>query len=241
MTGCAVNCRRTLSHGLALLHEDRDILVVDKPPGLLTIATQAERARTAYHILTGHVRKGDPRSRNRVFIVHRLDRETSGVLVFAKSEEAKFRLQSQWDETRKRYLAVVHGRCVKPADTISTYLAEGAGFAVRSSPHPGKGRLSHTAYKVIKESKAFSLLDIELLTGRKHQIRVHLAGIGHPVVGDERYGPKDRAHRQLALHALALSFLHPRTGERVAFAARIPALFNRLVGPFDLPAFAHTS
>ena len=102
-----------LPHGLVILHEDQDILVVDKPAGLLTIGTERDKSRTAYFILTDYVRKGCARSRNRVFIVHRLDRETSGVLVFAKSEEAKFRLQGEWSETEKKYLAVVHGRCRK--------------------------------------------------------------------------------------------------------------------------------
>src|SRR5271155_5196512 len=109
-----------LPHGLVILHEDNDILVVDKPAGLLTIATEGDRSRTVYFILTDYVRKGSARSRNRVFIVHRLDRETSGVLIFAKNEEAKRRLQNEWGETEKKYLAVVHGRCPKSEDTISS-------------------------------------------------------------------------------------------------------------------------
>src|SRR5271157_733808 len=110
-----------LPHGLVILYEDRDILVVDKPAGLLTIGTDRDKFRTAYFILTDYVRKGSARCRNRVFIVHRLDRETSGVLVFAKNEEAKLRLQGAWDETEKKYLAVVHGQCRKSAETITTY------------------------------------------------------------------------------------------------------------------------
>ena len=183
-----------LPNGLVILHEDRDILVVDKPPGLLTIGTERDKTHTAYFILTDYVRKGCARCRNRVFIVHRLDRETSGVLVFAKSEEAKFRLQRQWSETEKTYLAVVHGRCRKSEETITTYLAEKKAHVVYSTSDRGKGKLSRTAYKVLKQTKEFALLEVNLLTGRKNQIRVHLAGIGHPIVGDRKYGSaKDSA------------------------------------------------
>ncbi len=180
--------------GIEILHEDRDIIVVDKPAGLLTISTDREKSRTTYFILTDYVRKGVAKSRNRIFIVHRLDRETSGILIFAKNEQAKFRLQDQWQDTKKQYLAVVHGCCEKRADTITTYLAENQAHGVYTTSDARKGKLSHTAYKVLKETKDFSLLEIELLTGRKHQIRVHLAGIGHPVVGDQRYG---KEHKRL--------------------------------------------
>ena len=169
---------RFLARGLAILYEDRDILVVDKPSGLLTVGTEREKARTAYFALTDYVRKGDARSRNRIFIVHRLDRETSGVLVFAKTAEAKFCLQGRWDETKKRYLAVVHGKCEKRSETITTYLAENSAHGVYSTADTKKGKLSQTAYTVLKETKDLALLDVELLTGRKHQIRVHLADRG---------------------------------------------------------------
>ncbi len=160
---------RSLPKGLVLIHEDRDILVVDKPPGLLTMGTDAEKSRTAYFALTDYVRKGSARSRNRIFIVHRLDKDTSGILIFAKNEEAKFRLQSQWAETKKKYLAVVHGRFHKHSGTITSYLAENKAYGVYSTPDCKKGKQSHTFYKVLKETKDFSLLEVDLLTGRKHQ------------------------------------------------------------------------
>jgi len=216
--------------GIGVLYEDRDLLVVDKPPGLLTIATDRERERTAYHVLTDYVRKGNPKSRNRVFIVHRLDRETSGVLVFAKSEEAKRRLQGQWEGTEKRYLAVVHGTLKDKAGRITTCLAENRAHRVYVTPDPVKGKLSHTDYEALRETGAFSLLKVRLLTGRKHQIRVHLAEIGHPVVGDPRYGRGDDGHSRLALHALSVSFQHPFSGRRLTFEAPAPGWFNRLVG-----------
>jgi RluA family pseudouridine synthase len=221
---------------LTLLHEDRDIIVVDKPPGLLTISTEREKSRTAYFILTDYVRKGVAKSRNRIFIVHRLDRETSGILIFAKNEEAKFRLQDQWEHTKKQYLAVVHGRCDKRADTITTYLAENQAHGVYMTSDARKGKLSHTAYKVLKETRDFSLLEVELLTGRKHQIRVHLAGIGHPVVGDERYGKEQKRHQRLALHARSISFKHPFTGEQLIFNSKMPVFFNSLVGQWPPPS-----
>lgn len=224
---------RAVARGLAILYEDRDILVVDKPAGLLTVGTDREKARTAYYALTDYVRKGDARSRNRIFIVHRLDRDTSGVLVFAKNAEAKACLQGRWDETTKRYLAIVHGKCARRTETITTYLAENRAHRVQSTADTTKGKLSHTAYVVLKETKDFSLLEVRLLTGRKHQIRVHLADRGHPVVGDKVYGSVVRTHRRLALHASSLSFRHPVTGDKLTFEARAPAFFKELVGSFE--------
>lgn len=225
--------RKLLPKGLVIIYEDRDILVVDKPPGLLTIATVTEKSRTAYFILTEYVRKGFAKSKNRIFIVHRLDRETSGILIFAKSEEAKHRLQSQWKETKKKYLAVVHGKCEKCSDTITTYLVENKAHAVYSTSDATKGKLSHTAYEVLKQTKDFALLDVDLLTGRKHQIRVHLADIGHPVVGDRRYGKGNDAHKRLALHARSISFQHPFSGSQLTFETKVPVYFNKLVGSLD--------
>ena len=218
--------------GLEIIFEDRDILVVDKPSGLLTMGTEKERARTVYFALTDYVRKGAARSRNRIFIVHRLDRETSGVLVFAKNEETKFALQGGWGEAQKKYLAVVHGRCETPSDTITSYLAESASHRVYSTTDPHKGRLARTRYTVLKETRNLSLLEVRPLTGRKHQIRVQLANHGHPVVGDARYGLPHERYRRLALHARCLTFRHPATGEVVSFEAETPVYFHELVGSF---------
>lgn len=222
-----------LTEGLVIIHEDRDILVVDKPPGLLTMGTETEKSRTAYFILTDYVRKGCARSKKRIFIVHRLDRDASGILLFAKNEEAKLCLQSQWKEVKKKYLAVVHGKCEKCSETITTYLTENKAYGVYSSSDTIKGKLSHTAYKVLKETKDFTLLEVELLTGRKHQIRVHLAGIGHPIVGDRKYGKMNEAHKLLALHAWSISFRHPFSRKQLTFETSVPVYFNELVGSLD--------
>jgi len=230
--GSSLNTGR-LPRGLVILHEDRDILVVDKPAGLLTMGTDTDKARTAYFILTDYIRKGYAKSRKRIFIVHRLDRETSGILVFAKSIEAKLCLQDQWKETEKKYLAVVHGQCDRKSETITTYLAENKAQFVYSTSDTTKGKLSHTAYKVLKQTKDFALLEVDLLTGRKNQIRVHLAGIGHPVVGDQKYGKGNKAHTRLALHARSISFKHPFSGKQLVFETKVPLHFNQLVGSVD--------
>ena len=224
---------RLLPQGLVIIHEDKDILVVDKPAGLLTVKNDNEKSRTASFILTNYVRKGRPRSRDRIFIVHRLDREASGILIFAKTEQAKLRLQGRWNETEKKYLAVVHGKCKIKSQTISTYLAENKAQVVYSTSDTAKGKLSHTAYKVLRQTKDFALLEVDLLTGRKNQIRVHLAGIGHPIVGDKKYGKGGASYTHLALHARSISFKHPTSGELLNFVAKVPTYFSKLVGKID--------
>jgi RluA family pseudouridine synthase len=221
---------RFLPKGLAILYEDKDILVVDKPAGLLTVSTPTEKRRTAHFILTEYIRKGCGRSRKDLFVVHRLDRDTSGTLIFAKSEEAMLRLKAQWKQTEKKYLAVVHGKCEKSSDTITSYLAEDDDYNVYSTPDSTKGRLSQTVYKVLKETRGVSLLEVTLLTGRKNQIRVHLAGIGLPIVGDTKYGKCDDPHARMALHARSISFKHPFSGKKLAFEAEVPEFFTKLVG-----------
>lgn len=216
--------------GLTILYEDRDIIVVEKPGGLLTIGTERDKSRTAHTILNEYVRKGDPRSRNRIYIVHRLDRDTSGILIFARSEAAKTFLQSHWQETEKRYLTIVYGSLTPKTGTISSYLAENGAFTVYSTPDQTAGKLSHTEYEILKEAKGFSLLEIHLLTGRKHQIRVHLSEKGHPVVGDRKYGKGNDPYGTLALHARSISFSHPVSGKRLSFETGIPDFFIRLVG-----------
>ncbi len=215
--------------GLPLLHEDQDVLVVDKPAGLLTVGAERERARTAHSLLNEYVRKGDPRSRHRVYVVHRLDQDTSGVLLFAKSELAKRFLQDHWEATEKHYLAIVHGRLAAVEGTLTSYLAGNRAQRVYSTPDVSKGKLSRTAYRVLQEAREFSLVDIHLLTGRKHQIRVQFADLGHPVAGDRKYGIGHRAFRRLALHARSIAFPHPHDGRPMRFDTGVPEEFARLL------------
>ena len=215
--------------GLLILHEDRDIIVVDKSPGLLTMGTNREKERTAYYRLTDYVRKGNSKSQERVFIVHRLDREVSGILVFTRTEEAKIAMQEQWPSIEKHYLALVHGRPSEDTGTFSSYLMENGVHSVQSTTDPNRGKLSHTEYTVLGYSKGISLLNIKLLTGRKHQIRVHLADNGLPISGDSKYGSKQAGERRLALHAKSISFKHPYNGRPCFFETRVPHLFTRAV------------
>ena len=212
--------------GLEILHEDRDILVVNKAAGLLTMGTGRDEGRTAYAALTDYVRKGNPKSPHRVFIVHRLDRDTSGVLVFARTPQAKQSLQENWENTEKIYLAYVEGHPPQDEGTITSYLAENSARRVYSTNDPSAGKLARTSYRVLKKEGPRTLLRIALLTGRKNQIRVHLADIGCPIVGDAKYGRAARTSKRLALHALELSFDHPYHGRRMTFEAPIPPSFH---------------
>jgi RluA family pseudouridine synthase len=212
--------------GLDILYEDRDIIVVSKAAGLLTMGTGRDGGRTAHAALTDYVKKGNPKSRECVFIVHRLDRDTSGALVFARSEEAKMTLQENWGDVEKTYLAFVQGHPDPAEDTISTYLVENSSRQVYSTKDTKAGRLSHTRYKVLKTVGDRALLEIRLITGRKNQIRVHLADRGWPIVGDSKYGGKIRHNKRLALHSHTLSFAHPYHGRPLTFTAPIPDTFH---------------
>ncbi len=216
--------------GLTILHEDKDVLVVEKPSGLLTVGTDRDKSRTVHYLLNDYVRKGNPKSRNRVYVVHRLDRDTSGLLLFAKSEQAKKFLQENWQQTDKRYLTIVHGHLTPKEGKISTRLVENAAHKVYTTQNAANGKLAHTAYKVLQETRGFSLVEIHLLTGRKHQIRVHFADLGHPVVGDRKYGNAELGSKRLALHARSISFTHPFNGRPMTFDTGMPEDFIRLLG-----------
>ena len=220
---------RHTPRGLTILHEDPDIIVIDKSAGLLTMGTDCERQNTAYYRLNEYVKKGNPRSRNRIFIVHRLDRGTSGLLVFAKSEQAKHFLQDNWERFDKRYYAVVHGVLREKQGMISSFLAENACYRVYSVDDAAKGKFAQTGYQVIKESSRYSLLEIRLFTGRKNQIRVHFSEMGHPVVGDAVYGAADKSAKRLALHSASLTIVHPYTQKEMAFKTEIPSYFRSLM------------
>lgn len=215
--------------GLDIIYEDKDIIVVDKTSGLLTISTEKIKDNTAYYRLNSYVRKGNQKSRKQVFIVHRLDRDTSGLLVFAKSEEAKHFLQDEWHGFDKKYYAVIVGTLAEKEGIITSYLTENSAHKVYSVSDPAKGKPAKTGYKVLKESKKYSLLEITLFTGRKNQIRVHFAEKGFPVAGDKNYGEKDAGVKRLMLHSASLTIIHPFTKKKMTFETEIPPYFKALV------------
>jgi 23S rRNA pseudouridine1911/1915/1917 synthase len=203
--------------------------VVEKPAGLLTIATERERDRTAYAWLTAHARARRPPAR--VFVVHRLDRAASGLLVFALSPGAKRALQAQFaaHAAERAYLAVVEGRMSRSEGTIRSRLLDDVpGRRVRETRVPGRGRAAVTHWRVRGAGARHTLLEVRLETGRRHQIRVHLAGLGHPIAGDAAYGSRTDPCGRLALHAHRLGFDHPRTGARLRFESAPPATFRRI-------------
>ncbi|MFZ5797727.1 MAG: RluA family pseudouridine synthase [Desulfobulbaceae bacterium] len=215
--------------GLTIMYEDESILVIDKVAGLLTIATDKEKTRTAYYRLTAWLKERPGSAGQRIFIVHRLDRDTSGLLVFAKNEKAKRALQERWPETDKKYAAIVEGIPRETSGRIASNLRETKFLRVYSvRDGEGDGRPSVTNYELVKAAANYALLDITLETGRKNQIRVHLADIGHPVAGDKKYGARTNPVGRLALHAYYLAFTHPVTGKRLEFRAPLPGKFKAL-------------
>jgi RluA family pseudouridine synthase len=215
--------------GFEILHEDRDIIVGNKAPGFLTVGAAWERVNTIHYALNQYVRKGQSKSRKCVFVVHRLDQATSGVLIFAKTEPVQIFLKENWKETIKIYYTIVYGQMAKKSGTISSYLIEDDEYMMHSVKAGGKGKLAHTQYEVIKETPRFSLLKINLITGRKNQIRVHLADQGHPVVGDDKYGDLKQRYPFLALHSQSIAFTHPFSKKRMNFQAKVPDYFKKLI------------
>lgn len=213
--------------GLTIEYEDKDLIVVLKEAGLLSIATEKEKKLTAHNQLMEYVRADGPT--NRVFVVHRLDKDTSGVMVFAKNERTKQILQKKWREMVKErsYVALVKGKVKKEKDTIISWLWETKTRMVCSSQTKGDGLRAVTHYQVIQSNQDYSLLAVELETGRKNQIRVHMKDIGHPVIGDKKYGSATNEIGRLGLHAKALAFIHPSTKKLMRFEAKVPKSFIR--------------
>jgi 23S rRNA pseudouridine1911/1915/1917 synthase len=211
--------------GLTILHEDEDIIVIQKNAGLLSIASSQEDEVTAYRQLMAHVRVHNPASR--IHVVHRLDRDTSGVMMFAKSERIQQLLQNSWHDTVKErtYVALVEGCVKKPEGTITSWLKESSTLKMYSSRYPNDGQHAVTHYRTIQSNNSFSLLEVQLETGRKNQIRVHMQDIGHPIVGDKKYGSRSKAINRMGLHARVLAFVHPATGSLLRFETDIPKSF----------------
>lgn len=209
---------------LDIIYEDKDIIVINKKPHLLTISTENEKEKTLFHQVMLYLKKKN--KANKVFIVHRLDKDTSGLIVFAKSETAKRKLQNDWENSKRGYVTVVNGFVEKDKDTIKSYLMETKTLLVYSTNNKQDGKLAITSYEKINSNKLYSLLKINIKTGRKNQIRVHLNDIGHSIVGDKKYGNIKRDPlRRLCLHANYLEFTHPITNKKLVLETKIPSTF----------------
>ncbi|MEN9575356.1 MAG: hypothetical protein RL514_3211 [Verrucomicrobiota bacterium] len=221
--------RNSLPTAMVILFEDDHLIVIHKPKKLLSMASETEREKTAYSYLTDYVRGGNERSRARIFIVHRLDRETSGLMVFARTVEAKERLQANWDQGEKRYLAIVEGGPQADRGVLESDLDEASPFKVYSVPASHLTRHATTHYEVLRRTAHLTLLELRLATGRRHQIRVQLAEIGCPIIGDEKYSARTDPAKRLGLHACRLKFRHPITGEELQFESPLPTELARLL------------
>ncbi|RLL40387.1 RluA family pseudouridine synthase [Oceanobacillus piezotolerans] len=217
--------REDVLTGMKILFEDEDIIVINKDAGLLTIATEKEKKLTAYFQLTEYVKRKNPQGR--IFIVHRLDKDTSGVMLFAKKEKVKRKLQDDWKDMVKErtYVALVEGDVKNPTGKIKSWLKESKTHMVYSSPVKNDGQLAITHYKKLQSNGRFSLLELQLETGRKNQIRVHMQDIGHSIVGDKKYGASENPIGRLGLHAKVLSFHHPYNNRLMLFRADVPKSF----------------
>ena len=214
--------------GIPIIFEDDDIIVIDKPAGMLSIGTDSERDNTAYHMVSSYIKSGTSKS-GRIFIVHRLDRETSGVLLFAKNERTKYTLQDNWNTAaiKRGYVAVVEGKVLTPEGTVKSWLKQTKTLMVYSSGKKDDGKLAITNYRTLQVGDEHSILDISLDTGRKNQIRVHMKDLGHPVVGDKKYGALTDPFGRIGLHASTLTVKHPSTGEKMTFESSIPNAFTQ--------------
>lgn len=208
-----------------IIYEDKDIIIINKPCGLLSISNSKENELTAFKMVRSYVRKNNPKTF--LFVIHRLDKETSGVLMFAKSEKIKHLFQDNWNDIvqKRKYMAIVKG-IVKNDGRIESYLKESKSGMVYSSRN-NDGKYAVSEYKVVKSNSKNTLLDVNILTGRRNQIRVHLSEMGNPIVGDSKYGNKSKD--RLMLHAYELELIDPRNGKLVLFKSDVPEEFYKYV------------
>ena len=213
---------------LDIIYEDDDFIAINKPNGLLSVESDKER-ECAFSYVLEYMQENDPKSRP--FVLHRIDKETSGVLVFAKNVKIHSMLKLNWNEYIKtrEYFAMVEGTLKEKEGRITSYLKENQNNLVYSTQDPS-GLLAVTDYKVKKENGQYSLLSVLIFTGRKNQIRVHMHDIGNPIVGDDKYGCTKNPLKRLGLHASRLEFLHPITKELISIKAPVPNIFY---GPFE--------
>ena len=214
--------------GFSIVYEDEHLIVIDKHAGILSVATEGEKENTAYSFLSLHVKRDNPA--NKIFIIHRLDRETSGLMVYAKSQKVQHLMQDNWRNilTERKYIAIAEGIIENDEGEISSYLHENSAFVVYSDQNPQGGKKSVTHYKVLERSDEYTLLEVWLDTGRKNQIRVHLQELGHPIINDKKYGAVKNPINRLGLHSKVLGFVHPVTKIPMRFETPMPRRFSRL-------------
>lgn len=215
---------------LQLLYEDDDIIVINKGYGLLSVGTQShKKEESAYDILRGYVKQQNPH--NKLYVVHRLDRDTSGLMMFAKSEEAQENLRHNWNNMvlDRLYVALLEGYVKEDNGFVKSHLTENSQFVVYSTDNSEEGKLALTRFKVLKRGNGLSLVEFSLDTGRKNQIRVHASEMGHPISGDRKYGAKESRLHRLCLHARTLRFAHPITRKDMRFEIPVPARFLQAV------------
>jgi len=229
-------------HKVEIIFQDDAMVVINKPPGLLSIATEKEPIKTAIFATNEYLHAQDVERRRQVgrkdstsihdkqiFVVHRLDQGASGLMIFAKNEEVKQKLQADWENVTKKYYAVVEGQPSKRTGTITSHLHESVSMRCYSTAPEEGGKLAVSHFEVLRSSSHYSILEVKIDTGRKHQIRVHLSDMGHPITGDERYGARRNPARRLALHAGYLAFKHPVTGKEVVLHSPLPRSFDLIL------------
>lgn len=216
---------------IKLVYEDDDIMVIDKNCGVLSTGTGKVKDGTVYSIMKTYLRKRNPGAR--VFVVHRLDRDTSGLMLLTRTAKARDVLVKNWTSmvTCRHYMAVVEGAMEETQGKVRNYLADSPdnNYEVVASDDPKAGQLAVTNYVTLKRASRNSLVQLEMRTGRKNQMRVHMAGLGHPVVGDRKYGARTNPLRRLALHASTLEFIHPVSNKPMHFTSEVPSAFLQLV------------
>lgn len=222
------NFNSKINDNIEIIYEDKNIIVVNKPSNLLTVSTNKEKEKTLYHLVSEYLKKNNKNSK--VFVIHRLDRETSGIVMFAKSTKIQSIYQNNWDSLVKYrgYQAIVEGIPKKSSDTIIQYLKETDNLYVFATKN-NTGKKAITCYKVTKSNQNYSLLDIEIKTGRKNQIRVAMQSIGNSIVGDKKYGNKNFKTNYFCLHANKLVILDPNSKKILTFEINIPTYFNNFV------------
>ncbi len=217
-----------LKQDIDIIYEDINIIVINKPASLLSIANEKEKDKTAYILVSDYLKKKNKNAK--IFVVHRLDKDTSGVLMFAKDERTKELFQDSWNDLveLREYYAVIEGKMPLESKTISSYLVEEKNMFVHSTKNKTIGKLAITNYKVIKNNISFSLVKFEIDSGRKNQIRVHMSEMGFPILGDKKYGSTKNPLKRMALHANKLIIKNPITNKVMTFETEVPKEFRKM-------------